>query len=83
MRYYKISDDIKIIAVGVGTLGDEISEEEYIEIIHKINDKPKCESGYGCRMNIENEFELYKFPEIREEITDSEALEIITGGRIV
>lgn len=83
MRYYKHISGDYIDYVGIGVGGIEISEIEYEEILDAIpTDIPP--DGYRYKINTDLTLELYKIPEAAEddEIRDSEALEIITGGRI-
>lgn len=83
MRYYKHISGDYIDYVGIGVGGIEISEIEYEEILDAIpTDIPP--DGYRYRLNTDLTLELYKIPEAAEddEIRDSEALEIITGGCI-
>ena len=83
MRYYKHISGDYLDYVGIGVGGIEISEIEYEEILDAIpTDIPP--DGYRYKINTDLTLELYKIPEAAEydEIRDSEALEIITGGRI-
>ena len=48
-RYYKQTDDVYILAVGVGVGGMEISAAEYSEILSIIQNRPIAE-GKGYRL---------------------------------
>ena len=83
MRYYKIITDGYLVAVGSGSGGAEIAEAEYNNLLEIIHNKPIAESGYDYRLREDLEWELYELPIIPtedEEISDTEALNIITGG---
>ena len=83
-RYYKQTDRMYILAVGVGAGGIEISADEYSEILSVIQNRPTAE-GKGYRLKADLTWEEYDPPTVPEpsdddEITDTEALQIITGG---
>lgn len=40
MRYYKIMDGEKLLLVGIGKGGEEISEEEYNALLEEIKNTP-------------------------------------------
>ena len=83
MRYYKIITDGYLVAVGSGSGGAEIAEAEYNNLLEIIHNKPIAESGYDYRLREDLEWELYELPIIPtedEEISDTEALNIITGS---
>ena len=83
-RYYKQTDSMYILAIGVGAGGIEISADEYSEILSVIQNRPTAE-GKGYRLKADLTWEEYDPPTVPEpsdddEITDTEALQIITGG---
>ena len=83
MRYYKMIIDGYLVAVGSGSGGTEIEEAEYNNLLEIIHNKPIAESGYDYRLREDLEWELYELPIIPtedDEISDTEALNIITGG---
>ena len=84
MRYYKMIIDGYLVAVGSGSGGTEITAEEYAELLNIIRTKPVASEGYDYRLKSDLTWELYELPPIPapedEEISDTEALNIITGG---
>lgn len=71
--------------VGIGTNGsdavEEITAEEYEEILTALRDKPTAPSGYAYRLTEALEWELVELPpEPEPELTAEEALEILLGG---
>lgn len=83
MRYYKMIIDGYLVAVGSGSGGTEIAEAEYNNLLEIIHNKPIAESGYDYRLREDLTWEVYERPVIPledEEISDTEALNIITGG---
>ena len=83
MRYYKIITDGYLVAVGSGSGGTEITEAEYAELLNIIRSKPVATEGYDYRLKSNLTWELYELPPMPiedEEISDTEALNIITGG---
>lgn len=46
--------------VGISDKGNEISEIEYNEILKALDNKPIVPYGYGYRLNINLEWELFK-----------------------
>lgn len=85
MRYYKNVSNGYIRAIGTGYGGVEITEEEYNELLAIIHNAPITTDGYGYRLREDMTWEMYELPIIEEEdeeITDTEALDIIVGGAI-
>lgn len=83
MRYYKMIIDGYLVAVGSGSGGTEITAEEYAELLNIIRTKPVASEGYDYRLKSDLTWELYELPIIPtedDEISDTEALNIITGG---
>lgn len=84
MRYYKIITDGYLVAVGSGSGGTEITEAEYAELLNIIRTKPVASEGYDYRLKADLTWEPYELPPVPtpedEEISDTEALNIITGG---
>ena len=83
-RYYKQTDDVYILAVGVGVGGMEISADEYSEILSVIQNHPTAE-GKGYRLKADLTWEEYDLPTVYEpsdddEISTDEALNILLGG---
>lgn len=85
MKKYKIENDGYILSIQVGGGGTPITDDEYNAILAAIYNCPEAPEGYGCRLKTDLTWELYELPPEPEpdpdaEITDSEALAIITGG---
>ena len=84
MRYYKNISDNYILAIGTGCGNDEISEQEYNEIMSVIRSCPN-EEGKGYRLKADLTWEEYDLPTVPEpsdddEISTDEALNILLGG---
>lgn len=69
MRYYKMIIDGYLVAVGSGSGGEEITAEEYAELLNIIHTKPSAENGYDYRLKADLTWELYELPIIEEEQT--------------
>lgn len=84
MRFWKRTIDNYIAAVGIGNLGEEITESEYNDILAVIHSNPIAADGFGYRLKEDLTWELYELSlvEAEEEITDAEALEILLGGAV-
>lgn len=85
-RYYKQTDDVYILAVGVGVGGMEISAAEYSEILSIIQNRPSAD-GKGYRLKTDLTWEAYDMPPEPEpsdedELSDAEALNILLGGAL-
>ena len=83
-RYYKQTDSMYILTVGVGAGGTEISADEYSEILSVIQNHPTAE-GKGYRLKTDLTWEEYDLPPVPEpsdddEISTDEALNILLGG---
>ncbi len=64
MRYYKMLDDDYIVAVGCGCGGEEITAEEYQQIITAIENRPEDPTGYQYQLRNDNlEWDLNEAPE--------------------
>ena len=84
MRYYKNISDNYILAIGTGCGNDEISEQEYNEIMSVIRSCPN-EEGKGYRLKTDLTWEKYDLPpgpepRDEDEISADEALDILLGG---
>ena len=84
MRYYKNISNNYILAIGTGYGNDEISEQEYNEIMSVIQSCPN-EKGKGYRLKTDMTWEEYDLPPMPEpsdddEISTDEALNILLGG---
>ena len=84
MRYFKLIQDGYILSIGEGYDGVEISEDEYNEIMAVIDAKPEAEKGFDYLLKEDLTWEKIEVPIIEpsddDEISDAEAIAIITGG---
>lgn len=70
--YGKYINDNYIVGVGTGAgTGSEITEDEYNEILDKINNRPTAPEGFTYRLTTALEWELVELPPI-ENNEDSE-----------
>lgn len=75
MKYYKTIESGYIISIGTGSGGEEITEQEYAEILATIRNKPTARDGYDYRLKTDLTWEEYALPPIEPEPpTDEEAL---------
>ncbi len=65
--YRKFTKDGYIVCLGVG---EEISEEEYNEILEIINSRPQAPEGYTYRLTTSLEWELCETPKIEPTAED-------------
>ena len=72
--FYKYINDKYIIGVGTGSGGEEINEQEYNNILDKINNCPEAPDGYSYRLTTAMEWELCEVP--KTEPTTEEIIEI-------
>lgn len=84
MRYNKQTSNNYILAIGTGYGGTEITEAEYNEIMAIIHSRPTAE-GKGYRLKADLTWEEYDLPPEPEpsdedELSDTEALNILLGG---
>ena len=83
MRYYKQLSDNYILAIGTGYGGEEISEQDYNEIMSVIQSCPN-ENGKGYRLCTDLTWEEYDLPPVvlsdDDELSANEALDILLGG---
>ena len=83
MRYYKQLSDNYILAIGTGDGGEEITEQDYNEIMSVIQSCPN-EKGKGYRLCTDLTWEEYDLPPVvlsdDDELSANEALGILLGG---
>lgn len=81
MRYYVEYADDRIIAVGTGVGGEEITKEEYEHILSVIRSVPTAEQGYAYHLKKDLTWELVELPpepEYDPEATEADYLEALT-----
>ena len=84
IMFYKVVEDGYIKAIGTGSQGEEISENEYNEIQKIIHNRPTAPDGYGYRLKESLEWELHNLPEEDEPVMSeleekAMAYDILTG----
>ena len=72
--FYKYINDKYIIGVGTGAGGEEITEQEYNNILDKINNRLEAPEGYSYRLTTSLEWELCEVPKTAP--TTEEIIEI-------
>lgn len=80
MRYYKEISDNYLISIGTGSGHEEITSEEYSQIMSVIRSKPSAEEGYDYRLKADLTWELVEVPVIDEgdeEVTSKEFLYMV------
>ena len=68
--FYKYIKDKYIIGVGTGAGGGEITEQEFNNILDKINNCPEAPEGYSYRLTTAMEWELAEIPKIEPTTKD-------------
>lgn len=86
IRYYKQITDNYLTAIGTGPGNTEITESEYNQILSIIQNRPQAE-GKGYKLKADLTWEEYDLPPEPEpsdddEISNDEAISIITGGAL-
>lgn len=66
MRYYKQIENGYLLFVGTGPGGEEITAEEYENILTIIRSRPTAEAGYGYRLKTDLTWELCELPPVEE-----------------
>lgn len=83
MRYYKITNNGYISAIGTGAEGTEITESEYDEIMTAIKNKPHATATTDYLLKEDLTWEMFErepSPEPEDDdLDDTEALNIILG----
>lgn len=75
---YKYINNGYIIGVGTGAgAGEPITEDEYNEILDKINNRPTAPDGFTYRLPTALEWELCKLPPVVENNEEFEDESII------
>lgn len=84
MRYYKKIEGDYLLAIGTGAGGEEITKDEYENILSVIRNAPTAEDFYQYHLKTDLTWELAEAPpvDVDPEISDSEALAIILGGEV-
>lgn len=80
MRYYVEFADDRIVAVGTGAGGEEITKEEYEHILSVIRSAPTAEQGYAYHLKKDLTWELVELPPAPEydpEATEADYLEAL------
>lgn len=81
MTYFKTVDNGYIQSISTGLGQQEISQEQYEELMAHFNTRPVPPQGKGCRLKEDLSWELYDLPvSVEEEIPDRQAIELLLGG---
>ena len=70
-KYYKNIDGGYLVSISTGSGHEEITQEEYNQILEVICSRPTAEAGYGYRLKTDLTWELYELPPVEE--ADEEA----------
>lgn len=86
MKYYKQIEDNYIISININGGGDEVNVDEYYNILSTIRNRPQIE-GKGYKLKTDLTWEEYDLPSTPEpsdedELSDTEALNIVLGGAV-
>lgn len=83
-RFFKNIENGYLISISTGTGSEEITKDEYEQILSMIHNRPIPEAGYGYRLKADMTWELVELPPEDEdpELSDAEALDIILGGNV-
>lgn len=86
MRFFQITKDGYLLtaAYGGGTHGEEVTEEQYNEIIYAIQNRPTPQSGYDYRLRTDLTWELVELPPAPAEPTvyTQTSLEAMTNAEL-
>lgn len=84
MRYYKIIDGDYLVAIGIGTGGEEITEAEYTALKETIRNRPTTSGDVNYKLTTNLIWEMFTPPEsdADPELSAEEALAIIMGGTV-
>lgn len=84
MKYYKYADNGYIVCIGTGGMGEEISENEYADLMEVIVAKPARTETTDFRLREDLTWEEYEVEPLEEpEPTaedKAEAYDILMGG---
>ncbi len=80
--YYKFAYNNHIVAVGEIAVGEEITVNEYINLLDIINNRPTAEDGYAYMLRADTlEWELVELPPVpQEDPTDEDIINTLFGG---
>ena len=73
VKYYKNTDGGYVVLIGKNIGGEEISQEEYENILSVIHNRPIAEAGFTYKLRTDLTWELHEVPPVAEE--DMEATE--------
>ena len=81
MDYFKTTNGNYILSVGTGAGGEEITENEYNEIMTAILNKPEATETTDYQLKTDLTWEAYEVESVTDpDVDDTEALNIILGG---
>ena len=79
MKYYKNIDGDYITAIGTGIGDEEITQEEYENILSVIRSRPMPKTGYDYKLKADLTWELVEAPIVEDdaEATETDYLEAL------
>lgn len=79
MRYYKNIDGDYLVSIGTGSGGEEITKEEYENLLSIIRNRPTPEEGYDYRLRTDLTWELVEAPVVDDDAkaTETDYLEAL------
>ena len=83
-KYFKNIEGGHLVSISTGTGDEEITKEEYENILSIIHNCPVAEAGHCYKLRTDLTWELVEAPVVEDdfEISAEEALDIILGGEI-
>ena len=72
MRYYKNIDGDYLVSIGTGSGGEEITKEEYENLLSIIRNRPTPEPGYDYRLHTDLTWELVEAPVVDDDAKATE-----------
>lgn len=82
-KYFKNYDGDYIFTIGTGIGDEEITKEEYENILSVIQNRPKVDTGFVYKLKKDLTWEKVEVPVVpsdNDELSAEEALNIILGG---
>lgn len=71
--YFKNIENGYIGAIGTGSGGEEITQEEYENILSVIRNRPTPETGYDYRLKTDLTWETVELPAVEDDAETTEA----------
>lgn len=83
-KYFKNIEGDHLTSISTGTGGEEITKEEYENILSVVRNCPTADVGKVYKLRTDLTWELVEAPAepVDDEISNDEALNIILGGEV-